>query len=196
MKHRLLSVAALVLAAGMAQQNAGAQMIIPFIGGGPAWGSGDISDAGSEMGWMGFAGVDYTLAAMPGATIGASAIYAHIPYKGAAENATNIPGVFADVGYLFGATSASRIKPYIRGGIGVMQRRYDAGNNTSYANEDSETKLGGAIGAGINFVMGSISPFVGAHFITGGSDTQFYTAYVGLSFGGAPATAAKRLFRR
>ena len=194
MRHKLLSVGALVLAATVAQQNAGAQMIIPFIGGGPAWGSGDISDAGSEMGWIGFAGIDYTLAAMPGATVGVNALYAHIPYEGE-DVATNIPGAFVDLGYVFGATSASRIKPYVRGGIGVIQHRFSTGG--SYSDDESETKLGAGIGAGVNIILGSISPFVGAHFITGGSDTQFYTAYVGLSFSSAPsAAAAKRLFPR
>ena len=144
MKHKLLSVAVLVLAAGVAQQTAGAQMIIPFIAGGPAWGSGDISDAGSDMGWLGAAGIDYTLAAMPGAAIGLSAIYAHIPYSGSADDATNIPGLFADVGYAFGMKSPGRIKPYIRGGIGVMQHRYDPGNTN--ADDESETKLGAAVG--------------------------------------------------
>ena len=100
-----------------------------------------------------------------------------------------------DFGYAFGVTSPGRIKPYVRGGIGAIQHRYDPGNSS--ADDESETKLGAAVGAGINIMMGPISPFVGAHFVTGGSDTQFYTVYVGLSFGGAPAAAAaKRIFRR
>ena len=59
--------------------------------------------------------------------------------------------LFADLGYVFGATTPSKIKPYIRFGAGVMQHRYSAGGG--YSDDESETKAGGAIGAGINYVM-------------------------------------------
>jgi hypothetical protein len=56
---------------------------------------------------------------------------------------------------------------------------------------ESETKLGGAVGAGLNFVMQSVTPFVGAHFVTGGSDTSFFAAYLGFAFGGGGAGASR-----
>ena len=91
--------------------------------------------------------------------------------------------MFADLGYVFGATSPNKIKPYIRFGAGVMQHRYSTGG--SYSDEESETKAGGAIGAGLNYVMPSVTPFIGVHFVTGGSDTSFLAAYLGFAFGGS-----------
>jgi opacity protein-like surface antigen len=191
MRRTLLSVVTLVVAAGVTPQLAQSQMLIPFVGGGAAFGSGDLGD-GTDTGWAGFAGLDYTLSAVPGATIGLTGSYAHIPYTDG--GATNIPALTVDLGYNL-APPTSKIQPYIRAGIGVLQHRWDPEGN---AESESETKFGGAVGAGLNFPMGSISPFVGAHLVTGGSDTQYYMIYAGLAFlPGMPAPAPlRRFFRR
>jgi hypothetical protein len=65
----------------------------------------------------------------------------------------------------------------------VISHRFDPGGGYS-SSSTSETKVAGAFGAGINWMMPSVTPFVGVHYLTGGSDTSFFTAYVGLSFGG------------
>ena len=193
MKRTLHSLAALVVVAAVLAAVPAKAQVIFFAGGGAAFPTGNLSDDGAETGWLGFVGLDYPLKAVPGAAIGLSGIYAHIPYEGDADDATNIPGGFVDIAYLFGMTSASMIKPYIRGGVGVIQHRYDPGG---YGGDtESETKAAGAVGAGINFIMRSVSPFVGAHFVTGGSDTSFFSVYAGLSFGGgSPAAAPRRRF--
>ncbi len=153
-------------------------------------GSGDLGDA-TKTGWMAFAGADIPIASIPGMSLGATASYTHIPYEGEGDDATNIPALFANLGYLFGAASPSRIKPWVRAGVGVLQHRYDAGN-IPYDEEDSETKAGVTAGAGISFVMPSVRPFIGASFVSGGSDTQFIAVYAGFNFGGAARAAIRR----
>ena len=188
MKRKLLSLVALVVAAAVTAAPLSAQGVTFFAGGGAVFGMQDLSED-TGTGWIGFAGVGVPIKSVPGAEVGVTGIYAHIPYN-PGDDATNIPGGFLDVGYVFGVTSASRIKPYIRFGVGAIQHRYSAGGG--YDSEDSETKAAGAIGAGLNFMMKSVTPFVGAHFVTGGSDTSFLAAYLGFGFGGGGSSSAVR----
>jgi opacity protein-like surface antigen len=182
MKRILLAAVALSVAAAVPVPSLEAQMIIPFLGGGFAKWLSDLSED-TDIGWIGFGGVDYTIASVPGLSVGAVASYTHIPYSGDGGDATNIPALFGELGYTVGATTANMIKPYIRGGVGIMQHRYDPGDLP--VDDESETKAGVSIGAGLNFVMQSVSPFIGAHFITGGSDTSFFAVYGGIAFGGS-----------
>jgi len=181
MKRKLHSLVAFVVAAAVSATPAAAQNLNFFVGGGAAFGMQDLSED-TGTGWIGFAGAGVPISSVPGAVIGLTGFYAHIPYN-PGDDATNIPGLFADLGYVFGATSPNKIKPYIRFGAGVMQHRYSTGG--SYSDEESETKAGGAIGAGLNYVMPSVTPFIGVHFVTGGSDTSFLAAYLGFAFGGS-----------
>lgn len=190
MKRSMLSIAGLAVVASLFGGQLHAQNLSFHVGGGAAIGSGDLGDA-TKTGWMGFAGADMPIASMPGMVIGATASYAHIPYEGTGEDATNIPALFANLGYLFGATSPGRIKPWVRAGVGVLQHRYDAGN-IPYDEEDSETKAGVSAGAGISFMMPAVRPFIGASFVSGGSDTQFIAVYAGLSLGGTSKAAIRR----
>ena len=191
MKRKLLSLVALVVAASVVAAPAKAQVNF-FIGGGGAFGMQDLSED-TGTGWIGFAGVGVPIKSVPGAEVGVTGIYAHIPYD-PGDDATNIPGGFLDVGYLFGVTSASRIKPYIRAGVGVISHSYSAGGG--YSSDESETKAAGAVGAGLNFMMKSVTPFVGVHFVTGGSDTSFLAAYVGLGFGGGGGSSGTSTLKR
>lgn len=192
MKRKLLSLVALVVAAVLTATPVKAQNVVFFVGGGGAFGMQDLSED-TGTGWIGFAGVGVPIKSVPGAEVGVTGIYAHIPYD-PGDDATNIPGGFLDVGYMFGATSASKIKPYIRGGVGVISHSYSAGGG--YSSDESETKAAGAIGAGLNFVMKSVTPFVGAHFVTGGSDTSFLAAYVGVAFGGGGGSSGSSTLKR
>ncbi len=190
MKRSMLPVAGLAVVASLLSGQLHAQSLTFHVGGGAAMGSGDLGDA-TKTGWIGFAGADVPIASMPGASIGATASYTHIPYEGEGDDATNIPALFANLGYLFGAASPSRIKPWVRAGVGVLQHRYDAGN-VSYDEEESETKVGATAGVGVSFVTPSVRPFVGASFVTGGSDTQFIAVYAGFNFGGVSRAAIRR----
>lgn len=192
MKRTLHSLAALVVAAAVAVPvQARAQAINFFLGGGGAFGMSDLKD-GTDTGWLGFAGLDYPIMSVPGLAVGATASYTHIPYSDV-DAATNIPALFGELSYLIGVATTSPIKPYIRGGVGVMQHRYDPGGGYNEDSE-SETKVGVAGGAGLTWMMGSVSPFVGAHIISAGSSTTFATVYVGLSFGGSSKPSARRVF--
>src|SRR5690349_18087776 len=106
MKRKLLSLVALVVAGSVVAAPVKAQVNF-FIGGGGAFGMQDLSED-TGTGWIGFAGVGVPIKSVPGAEVGVTGIYAHIPYD-PGDDATNIPGGFLDVGYLFGVTSASRI---------------------------------------------------------------------------------------
>ena len=186
MKRKLLSLVALVVAAAVTATPMSAQNVVFFVGGGPVFGMQDLSED-TGTGWIGFAGVGVPIKSVPGAEVGVTGIYAHIPYD-PGDDATNVPGGFLDVGYVLGITSPSRIKPYVRFGAGVVQHRYSASGG--YGSDESETKAAGSIGAGLNFMMKSVTPFVGAHFVTGGSDTSFLAAYLGLAFGGGGSSAS------
>jgi hypothetical protein len=187
MKRTLHSLVALVVAASVSAVPLAAQNVNFFFGAGAAFGMQDLNDD-TGTGWIGFAGAGVPIKSVPGAVIGLTGFYAHIPYE-SVDAATNIPGLFADLGYVFGAASPTKIKPYVRFGAGVMQHRYSAGGG--YSDEESETKAGGAIGAGLNYVMPSVTPFIGVHFVTGGSDTSFLAADLGFAFGGG-GSASKR----
>ena len=194
MKRTLHSLAALVVAAAAVPlAPVGAQNLVFFVGGGPAFGMQDLNN-GTDTGWLGFAGVDYPIMSVPGLTVGATASYTHIPYTDV-DAATNIPALFGELGYLIGATSPSPFKPYIRGGVGVLSHRFDVGGGYGGDGSTSETKVGVSGGAGINWIMKSVSPFIGAHVITAGKSTSFFTVYIGLGFGGgggsAPSTHRK-----
>ena len=189
MKRTLHSLAALVVAAALPVVPLKAQVSL-FVGGGAAIPMMDLADDDAKTGWLGFAGVDMPIKSLPGAAVGLTGIYAHMAYDDEHDDATNVPGVFADIAYLIGATSASRIKPYVRAGVGVIQHRYDPGGYGG--DSESETKAAGAIGAGLQFMMKPVAPFVGVQFITGGSDTSFLAAYVGISFGGGGSSPSMR----
>ncbi|MGI9044527.1 MAG: outer membrane protein [Gemmatimonadaceae bacterium] len=187
MKRIMLFLAALVVAVALSSGSIQAQGLSFHLGGGIAMGAGDLSD-NTETGWMGFAGLDTPIASLPGLGIGATASYAHIPYEGELDDATNISALLAELSYLIGATSSSPFKPYVRGGIGAVQHKYDS--DYSNGDSDSETKVGFGAGAGILYAMRQVSPFIGAHFISSGSETSYYTVYAGISIGGGGGTAA------
>lgn len=195
MKRLMISLAGLVVALAAPSSSVEAQNVSFHFGGGLAMGAGDLND-GTESGWMGFAGLDMPIMSVPGLGIGATASYAHIPYEGDADDATNIPALLVELSYLIGAASQSPLKVYLRGGGGVLQHRYDAGN--SNIEEESETKAGFGAGGGILYAMKQVSPFAGVHFISGGSDTGYYTIYAGVSIGGGggSASAIRKLLRR
>jgi hypothetical protein len=196
MKRLMMAVAGLVVAFAAMSVQARAQSPSFHVGGGVAMGMGDLSDV-TETGWMAFAGVDMPIKSTTGLAIGATASWAHIPYEGDDDDATNIPALLVEAAYLIGAASPSPVKFYLRGGAGVLQHRYDAGN--SGFDDESETKVGFGGGAGIMYARPGITPFAGVHVISGGSDTGYYTVYAGVSLGGGAsntASAIRRMIKR
>jgi len=154
--------------------------IAPYIGAGVASGIGGLGD-GTERGWVVFGGVNVAVASKPGLVVGVTASYAHIPYEGSFGESTNIPALFGEMGYTFAWSPSNALRPYFRGGLGVLQHRYDPGS-TGYPGE-TETRIGLGAGGGVSILFRVMTLLLGAHVVTA-ADTQFLTFYGGV--GSAP----------
>ncbi|HSA57517.1 MAG TPA: outer membrane beta-barrel protein [Gemmatimonadaceae bacterium] len=162
------------------------QRLQPHVGVGALLPMGDLGDYG-KTGYLLFAGADLPLPANPRVTIGATLFYGHTEHEGGLNEATNIPGITADVGYAL--VAAGSIIPYVRGSIGFLQHRYDAGD-TGF-DDESESSLAFGGGGGLALPRGSLVFFGGAHYLVA-DGTDFVNAYFGLSFGGNNGQAGLR----
>lgn len=182
---RVLLAALTVLVAAIPLDDANAQRrIVPFAGGGLASGTGDLGE-NTDGGWLVFGGIDFPLGLNPGLSFGVTASYARVPYDGDFDEATTIPALFGELGYVIGAASSSIVKPYLRAGAGVQLRKYDPG--TTGFREQSNGGLAFSGGGGLQFLVSAASVFVGAHFV-GDGDAGFMAFHGGVAFPGrAPA---------
>jgi hypothetical protein len=181
MKRGLFATMIVGIALTAAAHDAAAQRrIVPFAGAGLAKGMGDLSD-NTGNGWVVYGGVDLPIGSSPALTLGVTASYAHVPYDGSFDEATNIPGVFAELGYTFLASSPSKFKPYVRAGGGAMVHKYDPGS-TAFR-ETSEGKLAFSGGAGLQMLVSSVAIFAGAHIVTD-ADAGYLAIHGGLAFPG------------
>lgn len=191
MKRVLFSAVSVLVAMAMPFGDAGAQRrIVPFFGGGLATGTGDLSE-NTGNGWLAFAGVDFPLGLNPGLSFGVTASYTRVPYEGSFDEATTIPALFGELGYVIGAGSSSIVKPYVRAGAGVQLRKYDPG--TTGFREQSDGGLAFSAGGGLQFLVSAASVFVGAHFVSD-ADAGFLAFHGGVAFPGR-ASAARRVSR-
>jgi hypothetical protein len=189
MKRILLPLVPFALAAVTATELNAQRRLVPYFGGGLASASGDLGE-GTDSGWIVFGGLDWGIAAVPGLSIGVTVSYTSLPYTGY-DNDLSMPGVFGELGYLIGATSSSKVKPYLRAGVGELWHKYDPGDLAPNAKTEGEFGFGG--GGGLSFVLGSSSLFAGAHYTYGTDDTEFWAFYAGLGFPGrARATLRNR----
>jgi hypothetical protein len=192
MKRSLLAALVLVGAVALPVSNLAAQRrVVPFFGGGVASGNGDLSDD-TDSGWLGYVGFDVPLSLTPGLSVGVTASYAHIPYKGSFNEAMNIPGLFADVGYVVGERSSFPVKPYLRGGLGLEVHKYDPGS-TAFR-EESETGMSFSGGGGLGMRVSSVMVFGGAQYVTNG-DAGYLAIHGGVAFPGKAAGGASRALR-
>ena len=180
---RTLALAATV--AALSASNAGAQ-IQPYVGAGILSPSGDFAEY-AQSGWLVFAGAQKPLGMSQRAVGGITVIYGHADHEGPGSTGTNIPGVTVDFGYAL--TAGGRFTPYVRGGVGFIQHRFDPGDTG--LEDDSETKFAFGVGGGISTALGSNTLFVGAHH-TGAEDTNFLSFYVGFGLGGGAPTMMRR----
>ena len=181
MKRGLFAAMAVGIALSATSHDAAAQRrIVPFAGGGLAKGMGDLSD-NTGNGWLVFGGVDIPLGTNPALTLGVTASYAHVPYEGTFNEATNIPGIFGEIGYTFLARSTSKVKPYVRAGGGATLHKYDPGS-TGFR-ETSQGKLAFSGGAGLQLLVSSFAVFAGAHVVTD-ADAGYLAIHGGLAFPG------------
>src|SRR5262249_27105798 len=102
-------------------------------------------------------------------------------YNGGFKEATNVSTGFAELGWLFGASSARLLKPYLRAGAGVLVQRYDPG---ALPVRPNTVKTAGASGgAGVRVGSGAEAGFLEAHFISG-AHAGFLALTGGLTFQG------------
>ena len=192
MKRSLLAALVLLGAVALPISNLSAQRrVVPFFGGGIASGNGDLSDD-TDTGWLGYVGLDVPLSLTPGLSFGVTASYAHIPYKGSFNEATNIPGLFAEVGYVVGARSSFPVKPFFRGGLGLEVHKYDPGS-TGFR-EESETGMSFSGGGGLQIQVSSVAVFGGAQYVTNG-DAGYLGIHGGVALTGKAAHGASRAFK-
>lgn len=180
MSLRLRSLVPLTLGVVLFSSSAGAQ-IQPYVGAGMLSPSGEFADY-AKSGWLAFVGLQRPFMD-PRCVIGLTGSYGHAAHEGDQNEATNIPGLTVDLGY---ALSTGRFSPYLRGGVGFIQHRYDPGD-TGF-DDESETKFAFGVGAGVATPLGGNTLFVGAHY-TGAEDTNFMSFYIGFGLGRAAPPA-------
>ena len=152
------------------------------IGGGVASPLGNFDDV-SKMGLHGLAAISFKPATMP---VGIQ-VDGNFAQFADTFSTTNLKArmLFAtgNVVYTFKTAAASRLHPYLIGGVGV----YNSKVTGTGAPTGSTTDLGVNGGAGFNIAAGAASVFVEGRFhdvFTSGSSTQFVPLTVGLRFGG------------
>ena len=89
----------------------------------------------------------------------------------------------ANVVYTFQTSAESKLHPYVIGGAGAYNMKF----NFDDSDDDSETKFGVNAGAGFDMAVGSASVFVEGRFhnvFTEGDSSTFVPISVGVRFGG------------
>jgi opacity protein-like surface antigen len=156
------------------------------IGGGVLLPMSDYKDV-DKAGWVAGADATYWLTGMA-VGIRVEGSYSQTTHKDilgvAVDGNSKILGGMADVVYAFG-TSASQVRPYILGGIGVFNVKV---TSPSFAVDTSETKVGFGGGAGLALKLGTSGArvFVEGKFMsvsTSGSSTTFVPIRAGIRFG-------------
>ena len=140
-------------------------------------------DEGAKMGFHGVAGVSFAPPTMP---VGFQVDGNFAQFSTELDD-LNVRMLFAtgNVVYNFKVAEASRLRPYLIGGLGV----YNGKETGDAADPDAEstTDIGINAGAGFNVSAGAASLFVEGRFhsiFTDGNSTQFIPLTVGVRFGG------------
>jgi hypothetical protein len=181
----LRSLALVLVVSVLAAPTARAQ-IQPYFGAGFLSPTGDFGEY-ANAGWAAFVGAQKPIGMSQRSVIGVTVIYGHAPHEGDLNEATNIPGVAVEFGYAL--TTAARFTPYLRGGVGFIQHRYDPGD-TGF-DDESETKFAIGVGGGVSTTLGGNTLFGGAHYNIA-EDTNFLTIYVGFGLGSAAPPMLRR----
>jgi hypothetical protein len=188
MKRLVVSALTVAFCTALALGEANAQRrITPFAGGGLATGTDDLGDD-TDSGWIAFVGADLPVGIRPGLSVGLTASYARVPYKGEFDESMGVPALFGELGYVFGAGSARTIQPYLRGGAGVQLRKYDPGT-TGYR-EQSDGGLAFSAAGGVRFLFEPAAVFIGARFV-GDSDAGVLGFHGGVAFPASTRSAPR-----
>ncbi|MGH7657618.1 MAG: outer membrane protein [Gemmatimonadales bacterium] len=171
MKRKLTVAAALVLVSLAGASTAQAQARASFfLGGGATIPVGDLADA-FGTGWNGLAGVNFALPGLPFG-IRVDGMYSQNSADSGDAKLKILSGN-ADAVFAFGAPGAP-IKPYILAGIGMA--------NAKVGDGDGESNLAFNGGAGINFMLSSLTVFVEARYFNVNSDPSS-SSYIPISAG-------------
>lgn len=183
MKRMLHAAVALVLVSLVAASAAQAQTARAnfFLGGGATIPTGDFGDA-FKTGWNGVGGVNFMLPGVPFG-IRVDGMYSQNKVDASGSDAKiKIFGGNADAVFAFGAPG-SMVKPYVMAGVGMANVKFDDG--AGFTNDETKFAFNG--GAGVNFMMSSITIFVEGRYFTvntSGSSTNYIPLSVGVKFGG------------
>ena len=143
---------------------------------------GDFDNA-AKMGYHIVGAASFKPAAMP-VGLQVDANYAHFATEITDVN-TQILFATGDAVYTFKTAPASRLHPYLIGGVGIYNTK--ATGSAVPSGTGSNTDFGINAGAGFNVAAGAASLFVEGRFhdvFTSGSSTQFVPVTLGLRFGG------------
>jgi len=155
-----------------------------LVGGGVGLPMGDFGDF-FKMGFQGMAGVSFAPAKLPvGIQIDGNYAQYKVDDDALDEKSRMIYGT-ANAVYTFKTAAASKLHPYLIGGLGVYNAK--ATGDDAPTGAESTTKFGINAGAGFNIAAGGASVFVEGRFhdvFTDGGSTQFVPLSVGLRFGG------------
>lgn len=177
MKRKLTVAAALVLVSLAGASTAQAQARASFfVGGGAVIPMGDFAD-NYGTGWNGMGGVQFSLPGLPFG-IRVDGMYSQNNLDSeTVDGKVKILSGNADAVFAFGAPGAP-IKPYVLAGIGMASVKEEIGSA-----EGDETEVAFNGGAGINFMLSSLSIFVEARYFNVG-DGSYIPISAGIRFGG------------
>jgi hypothetical protein len=174
-RSRLVALLVAVLLAAPGASLSAQSKLSFHLGAGLLMPSGDFGDY-AEQGWVAFGGVSMPLGSNPKLGLGLSAFYGHADHEGDLDESTDIPGAMLHLDYALATTGT--IIPYISGGVGLLQHRYNAGDTGFDDEQETSFLFGGAVGVQIKRF------FIDARYIIG-DGTDFLSLGAGISFGGA-----------
>jgi hypothetical protein len=153
-----------------------AQRITPYVGGGAAFGTGELAQD-TEVGWLMFGGLDVPTP-VSGLTVGPAVSHARIPYGGGFSEYEGVTAVLGEVGYGIGGGMPGGIQPFVRAGLGLLINRYDPGSIDTRAT--TRSGAGVSMGAGLRIPLGGVSALLSGRF-TGDIDRGYLSIQAGIS---------------
>jgi hypothetical protein len=147
-----------------------------FVGGGPTFPTSDYDDY-AKTGWMGMAGVGFSLPALP-IQIRGEGLYGRNSHDDTSGDRTDLYGGMANVTFSF---PLGPVKPYLVGGLGMLNHHYAPGTDGVESENEWKAVYGG--GVGINLSLAVVGLFIEGRYLKR-SDTSIIPVMVGIRFGG------------
>jgi hypothetical protein len=188
MKRRMCGVALCAIGLAVLASSSPAQAVSPLkfgIAGGVSIPSGNTSDF-FKVGYDVAGLLDFSVPAIP---VGLRADVAYHQMDGKSGTGGNLKLFGGDLNLLYmipiaSAATAGIVRPYLTGGIGVYNAKFDADNSDL---NSSSTRFAINGGAGIRFDLAGFGTFIEGRFLnifTRDNSTQAIPINVGIMFGG------------